>query len=121
MADKGYRGGLPKIDWTFKSIYRAILIILVPYTALSIGLLPPLLVFLFVIRELDFYNPLHIVLLAFVLIFLFMVLIFTETLVPGLMIKMFGLKFAGPDKRSDGPFKFTHKHTDLAKVEKVLK
>ena len=92
MADKGYRGGLPKVDWTFRSLYRAMLIILVPYTALSLGLLPPLFVFLFVIRELDFYNPLHIVLLAFVLVALFVVIIFTETLVPGLMIKFFRLR-----------------------------
>jgi acetyltransferase-like isoleucine patch superfamily enzyme len=92
VADKGYRGGLPKVDWTFRSLYRAMLIILVPYTALSLGLLPPLFVFVFVIRELDFYNPLHIVLLAFVLVALFVMIIFTETLVPGLMIKLFRLR-----------------------------
>lgn len=92
MADKGYRGGLPKIDWTFRSVYRAILIVLVPYTALSIGLLPPLMLFILAIRELDFYNPLHIVLLSFILIFLFLMLIFTETLAPGLMIKFFRLR-----------------------------
>jgi acetyltransferase-like isoleucine patch superfamily enzyme len=101
MADKGYRGGLPKIDWTFKSIYRAMLIILVPYTALSIGLLPPLFLFLFAIRELNFYNPLHVVLLAFILTFLFLLLIFTETLVPGLMIKLFGLKY------NEGSYEFS--------------
>jgi acetyltransferase-like isoleucine patch superfamily enzyme len=92
VADKGYRGGLPKIDWTFRSIYRSMLIILVPYTALSIGLLPPLFLFLLAVRELDLSSPLHVVLLAFILVFLFILLIFTETLVPGLMIKLFRLK-----------------------------
>jgi acetyltransferase-like isoleucine patch superfamily enzyme len=92
VADKGYRGGLPKIDWTFRSLYRAALIILVPYSALSIGLFPPLLIFILVIRRLDFHNPLHIVLLAFFLVALFVLIMFTETLVPGLMIKLFGLK-----------------------------
>ncbi len=92
MAANGYRGGLPKYDFSFECIYRGALLILIPFLALSLGLLPPVALLVFVVEHLNLGNLLHVLFLCFLLVALFVLLMFSETLVPAVFIKILRLR-----------------------------
>ena len=94
MAGNGYRGGIPLYDLTLASLYRSALLILIPFVALSLGLVPPVAVFVVVVQNLSLPNPLHILFLCFLIVALFVMLMFCETVVPGLLIKVLRLKLS---------------------------
>lgn len=92
MAREGYRGGSEKYDFSFTSISRIFLLFFVPFTAYSIALLPCFVSFLFVYPLFSFSKILHIFLFPFFMTAEFLFFIFCESIIPGIFIKMFGIR-----------------------------
>jgi hypothetical protein len=94
MVREGYRGGMEKYDFSIISIFRGFLLLTVPFTAFSLGLLPCIATFIFLIRFFDFGNPVYVFLLPFLVMIEFLLFIVCESLVPGLVIKIFRIRCA---------------------------
>lgn len=93
MARDGYRGGAPKYDFSFVSIFRGTLVVLIPFCALSLGLFPSAALFIYIIQFLNILNPLHILFLCFLIVAAFVLLMFCEILIPALLIKILRLRY----------------------------
>jgi hypothetical protein len=92
MVQEGYRGGMKKYDFSLTSVGRSIILVLLPLTAYSLGLVPSLLSFFYLLPFFSFINPLHIILFAFFLVVEFFIFMIFETLVPGLFLKIFRIR-----------------------------
>lgn len=92
MVQDGYRGGMKKYDFSLTSLWRAFVLVFLPITAYSLGLVPSLLSFFYFLPFFSFTNPVHIVLFAFFLVGEFFLFMIFETLVPGLFLKIFRIR-----------------------------
>jgi len=92
MVRDGYQNGKERYDFSLLSISRFFLLFFIPFVAYSMGLLPSIISFLYIWRFLDLNNPLHILILPFILTFEFLIFILFESLIPGLFIKIFGIR-----------------------------
>ena len=92
MVRKGYRGGMEKYDFSFLSISRMFILFFLPFVAYSLGFLPPFIIFLLIFPLFDFGNVLHILIFPFFVTLEFLFFIVCESIVPGLFIKIFGIK-----------------------------
>ena len=92
MVRDGYQNGKEKYDFSPLSISRFFMLFFIPFVAYSIGLLPSIVSFIYIWGFLDLNNPLHVLILPFILTFEFLVFILFESIVPGLFIKIFRIK-----------------------------
>ena len=88
----GYKGGIEKYDFSLKSISRGLLLLIIPFSAYTIGLFPIVLSLVYVIQLLDFTFLVHILLFTIVLVIEFFLFIVLETFIPGLFIRISHLK-----------------------------
>jgi len=92
MVQDGYRGGMKKYDFSLTSIGRAFILVFLPITAYSLGLVPSLLSFFYLLPFFSFSNPVHIIFFSFFLVAEFFLFMIFETLVPGLFLKIFRIR-----------------------------
>ena len=87
MSRDGFQGGTEKWDLSLTSISRALSLITIPFFAYSIGLLPTVISFIYILKFLNLSRPLHIFILPFILIFEFLLFIVFESFIPALFIR----------------------------------
>lgn len=92
MVRESYRRGMEKYDFSLLSISRMLILFFLPFTAYSLGFLPPFVIFLLVFPLFDFGNALHVFIFPFFVMAEFLLFIITESLVPAVFIKALNIK-----------------------------
>jgi acetyltransferase-like isoleucine patch superfamily enzyme len=90
----GFQGGRPKYDFSLKSLSRGLALLLTPMVAYTIGLVPLVWSFLFVLRLLNLGNIVHVVFFSGFLVVWFFLFIVVETFIPGLFIRLLRIRVA---------------------------
>ncbi len=93
----GYRGGNQKYDFSAKSISRAMVLLLLPFLAYTLGLFPLLWSVVFILGYLNLGSILHLLFFSGFLVVLFFLFIVLETFIPGLFIRLLRLRVSEGD------------------------
>lgn len=92
MVHTGDPDDMRPYDLSPRSIGRFFLLFFLPFTAYSLSLLPPVASFVYVWPLLNVGQPLHVMLLPFILTAEFMIFILFVSLVPGLYLKLLKIR-----------------------------
>ena len=92
MPDDSELKYMKKVDSSPLCLWRMIVIFIVPITAYTLGAAPTIVSLLLIIRYLNLYNPLHLLIFMFLLTIEFIIFIISETLIPGLFLKILRFK-----------------------------
>jgi len=88
----GYRGGMEKYDFSLLSIWRGFLLVALPIAAWTIASFPVVYSLIYIIKSLNLSDPLHALLLTFLLVIEFLLFIILGTFIPGIFIRLMNLK-----------------------------
>jgi len=92
MSSEGFRGKEKQYDLSFVSIYRIFLLFFIPFVAYSLSALPSIVTFIIFLRVINFSNPIHVLLIPFVVMFEFLLFNFEAVAINGLFLKALNLK-----------------------------
>ena len=93
MAKSGFRGSkTPVYDFSFRSLYRIVLLFLIPVFVWTLCVIPPAALLFFVLGFLNLSYVSHLVVLCLILVILFFVFCVCFVSIPALFIWLFRIK-----------------------------